>query len=419
MPDLPDANRPEPGFADAQPTCCSAPAVRPDGHPGPNSAVPRPDACAVILAAGLSSRMAGPLKPVLPLAGETPLSRLAGTFRQAGLTDILVAGGHRQAEVAAEAERLGLRFVFNPYYETGMFSTVKAALAAVPKSCRRLLLTPADIPLFRPATVARLLARAEAPDAPPVLYPTFGGQPGHPPCLDAALLPAVLAYGGDDGLRAALDPFPQAGVAVPDELILADMDTPADYARLDARAARLGIPSVAEAEALLAVEAVPPQGLAHARGVAAVALGLARSLNDAGAALDLELVEAAALLHDVAKGRPKHEQAGGELLFALGFEVAAAIVAAHRDIALAPDAPVTEREIVYLADKFVHGRWLVPVPVRFGQKLDLFAHDPQAVAAITRRRQNALTVLARVEAGLSRPLPDILADTGLTWEVLP
>ncbi|QAZ65866.1 DVU_1551 family NTP transferase [Solidesulfovibrio carbinolicus] len=419
MPERPEAKQPASGVADARPSRDPAPDVRPDGRPGPISAPPRPDACAVILAAGLSSRMAGPLKPVLPLAGKTPLSRLADTFRQAGLTDILVAGGHRQAEVAAEAERLGLRFIHNPYYATGMFSTVKAALAAVPESCRRLILTPADIPLFRPATVARLLARAEAPDAPPVLYPTFGGERGHPLCLDAALLPAVLAYGGDDGLRAALAPFPQVGVAVPDELVLADMDTPADHARLDARAARLGIPTVAEAEALLATQAVPPQGLAHARGVAAVALGLARSLNDAGAALDLELVEAAALLHDVAKGRPHHEQAGGELLFSLGFDQAAAIVAAHRDIELSPHQPVTEREIVYLADKFVHGRQLVPVAVRFGQKLDLFAHDPQALAAITRRRQNALTVLARVEAGLSRPLPDILADTGLTWEVLP
>ena len=379
----------------------------------------RPDVCAVILAAGLSSRMAGPFKPLLPLAGETPLARLTRTFRQAGVDAIIAVGGHRQAEVADEADRLGIRFVVNPRYSAGMFSTVKAGLAAVPQGCRRLLLTPADIPLFRPATVARLLARAAAPDAPPVLYPTFGGERGHPPCLDGALIPAILAYGGDDGLRAALAPFPQAGAAVPDELILADMDTPADHALLNARAARLGVPSAAEAEALLAVEGVPPQGLAHARAVAAVAVGLARSLNDAGAALDLELVEAAALLHDVAKGRPRHEQAGGELLVSLGFDKAAAIVAAHRDIALSPRQPVTEREIVYLADKFVHGRRLVPVPVRFGQKIDLFAHDPEAVAAIERRRQNALTVLARVEAGLSRPLPDVLADTGLAWEVSP
>lgn len=378
------------------------------------AASPRPQACAVILAGGLSSRMAGPLKPLLRLAGQTALARLADTFRQAGVADILVAGGHRQAEIAAEAERLGIRFVYNPYYETGMFSTVRAALAAVPPAAERVLLTPADVPLFRPATVTRLLARADAPDAPPVLYPAFAGERGHPPCLDTSLLPAILAHDGEGGLRAALAPYPFEELPVADALTLADMDTPADYAALNVLAGRLDIPTPTEAEALLAIEAVPPQGLAHARGVAAVAVALARGLNSAGAGLDVELVEAAALLHDVAKGRPRHEAAGGRLLDSLGFSRAGAIVAAHRDIELPPDAPVTEREIVYLADKFVYGSRLVSVPARFGQKLDLFAQDPEAVAAITRRRGNALAVLARVEQALARPLAEVLAETGLT-----
>lgn len=375
---------------------------------------PRPQACAVILAGGLSSRMQGPLKPLLRLAGQTALARLADTFRRAGVTDIVVAGGYRQAEIAAEARRLGIRFVYNPYYETGMFSTVQAALMAVPETAARVLLTPADVPLFRPATVSRLLARADAPDAPPVLYPAFAGERGHPPCLDASLLPAILAYAGDGGLRAALAPYPFEELAVADALTLADMDTPDDYAALDGRAGRLDIPTPAEAEALLAIAAVPGQGLAHARGVAAVALALARGLSAAGAGLDLELVEAAALLHDVAKGQPGHEAAGARLLDALGFSRAAPIVAAHRDIALPPDAPLTEREIVYLADKFVYGSRLVSVPQRFGQKLDLFAHDPEATAAISRRQSNALAVLARVEQALPRPLADVLAETGLS-----
>jgi CTP:molybdopterin cytidylyltransferase MocA len=369
----------------------------------------------VILAAGLSSRMAGPLKPLLPLAGMTALARLADTFRQAGVDQILVAGGHRHQEIAAEAGRLGIQFVHNPAYASGMFSTVAAALAALPP-CRRLLLTPADVPLFRPATVVRLLERAEAPDAAPALYPTFAGQRGHPPCLDAALIPAILAYGGDGGLRAALADAPSEELAVADALILADMDTRQDYAALAILAGRSDIPTPAEAEALLAIEAVPPQGLAHARGVAAVAVALARSLNAAGAALDLELTEAAALLHDVAKGRPHHEAEGGRLLDALGFSRAAAIVAAHRDIDLPAEAPLTEREIVYLADKFVHGSRLVSVADRFGHKLTLFADDPEAVAAITRRRHNALAVLARVSQGLAQPLDAVLAQTGLAWE---
>jgi hypothetical protein len=114
----------------------------------------------------------------------------------------------------------------------------------------------------------------------------------------------------------------------------------------------------------------------------------------------------------VAKGRPHHEAAGGELLAAHGFDAAAPIVAGHRDCLLADDAPLTEREIVYLADKFVFGRWLVPVPARFDQKLELFADDPEACAAITRRRANAQNVLARVEAAMGAKASAVIEAAG-------
>lgn len=384
-----------------------------------DTAPPGRPVAAVILAGGLSSRMQGPLKPLLPLAGSTPLARLAATFRAAGLDDILVVGGHRQADIAAEAAGLGLGFAANPDYASGMFSSVRAGLAAVRPDAARVLITPADVPLFRPATVARLLARAGRRGAADVLYPTFAGERGHPPCLDARLIPPILAHAGPGGLRQALEPYLFEEVPVADACILADMDTPEDYAALTALARRLDVPSPAEAEALLAIEAVPPQGLAHARGVAAVAVALTRALNAAGAALDCELVQSAALLHDVAKGRPGHEIAGGRLLEDLGFSRAAPIVASHRDIELPPDAPLTERELVYLADKFVHGSRLVSVADRFGQKLAQFAGDAAATAAITRRRRNALALLARVEQALPRPLARVLAETGLPREGQP
>ncbi len=359
-----------------------------------------PGACAVILAGGLSSRMGARFKPLLPLGGDgdSALAVVAATFRRAGVHDILVATGHRGEEVAREAARTGIRAVHNPDYETGMFSTVKAALAALSPGCRAVCLTPVDVPLFRPATVARLLSRLAEDGAPPVVYPAFCGERGHPPCFRASLVPDVLAHVGNGGLRQALAPFAFEEVPVADANTLADMDTPDDYAALRALAPRRAIPTPAEAEALLAMEHVPPQGLAHARGVAAVAEALARAVNAGGAALDIALVKSAALLHDVGKGRPNHEAVGGQLVAAHGFAAAAPIVAGHRDCLLADDAPVTEREIVYLADKFVFGRWLVPVAARFDQKLDLFAADPEARVAISRRRGNALRVLARLEA---------------------
>ena len=372
----------------------------------------RPGTTAVILAGGLSSRMGSGFKPLLPLAGVSALALVADSFRRAGVADIVVATGHRALEVTAEAARLGIRAVHNPRYETGMFSTVAAGLAALPPGTDRVAVTPVDVPLTRPATIARLLARLDEADAPPVVYPTFSGQRGHPPCLDAAIVPAILAHDGDGGLRRAMAPFAFEEIPVPDANILADMDTPEDYAALRLLAERLDIPTPAEAEALLAIKGVPPQGLAHARGVAAVGTALARALADAGLPLDLPLVKAAALLHDIAKGRPHHEAEGGNLLASLGFDRAAGIVAAHRDIDLPDDAPLTEREIVYIADKFVFGRWLVPVTDRFQQKLDLFAADPEATAAIARRRQNALRVLGRIESLLHAKAEAVIDAAG-------
>jgi len=380
--------------------------------PGQAPLVTDTGVCALILAGGLSSRMAPRFKPLLPLGGLTPLARLAATFRAAGITDITVVVGHRAEEAAAAAARLGLFTVYNPRFKTGMYSSIKAGLAVLPPGTKRFFLTPVDVPLFRPATVRRLLERSACPDAAPAIFPTFQGERGHPPLLSTEIVPVAMDYDGERGLRCALEQFAFEEIAVPDACILRDMDTPEDYAALDVLAGRLDIPTPDEANALLAVEKVSEGGLAHARAVADVGLALGRGLTAAGLALDIELIESAALLHDVAKPCPDHEVVGGRLLASLGFDRAAAIVAAHRDIDLPADAPLREREIVFLADKFVFGHWLVPVISRFQQKLDLYATDPEAVAAITGRRDNALRILARVEDRLGTKAERVIDAAG-------
>lgn len=380
--------------------------------PGQTPFVKKGRVCALILAGGLSSRMAPRFKPLLPLAGQTPLARLAATFRAAGVSDITVVVGHRAEEAADEAARLGLYTVYNPYFKTGMFSSIKAGLAVLPEEASRFFLTPVDVPLFRPATVRRLLARAAEPDAPPAIYPTFLGERGHPPLLSTAIIPAAMEYAGERGLRCALENFAFEEIPVADACTLRDMDRPDDYAALDVLAARLGIPTPAEAEALFAIQNVSQGGVEHGQAVSKVGVALGQALNAAGLDLDIELIESACLLHDVAKPCPDHEAAGGRLLESLGFDRAAPIVAAHRDIDLPPQAPLTEREIVFLADKFVFGHWLVPVPSRYQQKMDLYADDPEALAAITRRRDNALRVLARVEGRLGAKAEDIIDASG-------
>jgi hypothetical protein len=261
------------------------------------------------------------------------------------------------------------------------------ALAASGGDC---FLHPADIPLVRLCTLRFVLAEAEKHPGD-ILIPCFQEEEGHPPLLPAAHLSAILAWQGGNGLRGALRELPCRHVPVADKNILLDMDTDDDYAELCERAGRHHILEPEEAEELWRCLAAGARGRAHARAVALVAGRFALACNAAGGALDPLLAEAGGFLHDICKGEARHELAAGKRLRALGLPALARLVEEHRDCALADDAPVTEKELIYLADKYVQGDRLVSLQERFGSKLALFSEDPAACEAIRGR-------LARAEA---------------------
>jgi putative nucleotidyltransferase with HDIG domain len=115
-----------------------------------------------------------------------------------------------------------------------------------------------------------------------------------------------------------------------------------------------------------------PHIVRHSQLVTRVALLIARKLNTAGHQLDLALVEAGALLHDITKTtsietRENHAETGGELLISLGYPSVADIVRQHICLdagTFAPDA-VTEIEIVNYADKRVKHEEVVDIEERF------------------------------------------------------
>ncbi len=361
---------------------------------------------AVILAAGQSSRL-GAFKPLVELEGETLLARAARLFREAGVEEVLAVAGHRAPEVREEARRLGLAWVVNPDHARGMFGSVQAGVRGLGSGIAAFFVLPVDLPLVRPHTL-RLLREARDGSPGDVLHPVFEGRRGHPPLIPAGLAPRILAHDGQGGLAGVLAGLPGRDVPVADRNIRFDIDTPEDLEEARRRARRQDIPTPGEALALLDLCKAGGRGHGHARGVADAALAMARALAARGADLDLELVESAALLHDIAKGQPGHERAGAELLRGLGFEPVARIVAAHRDIP-PEDAPrLTERELVYLADKLVWGSTPVSVEERFQAKLDYYAHDPEACAGIRRRLAHALAMRGRVEKAAASPLEALL-----------
>ncbi|MFN2355829.1 MAG: NTP transferase domain-containing protein, partial [Desulfopila sp.] len=209
-----------------------------------------PRLSAIILAAGLSSRM-GDLKATMPLGTSTVLEQSLGLFRDCGIEDLVVVTGHRSEETGAIADRAGARVVHNPKFGSGMYSSIKIGVRHIGKRSNGFFLLPADIPLVRPGTLRLLIRSFKASTR--IAYPTFDGKRGHPPLIARDLIPTILKNNSQKGgLRSLLSkvehkrPKQIVEINVPDANILFDMDTPEDYTTGLHRFTRLGYPTMQE-----------------------------------------------------------------------------------------------------------------------------------------------------------------------------
>lgn len=366
---------------------------------------------AVILAAGLSSRM-GEFKPLLTLAGATVLERTIGLFLEAGVADIRVVTGHRSDELRPIIRRLGVREILNPHYADGMFSSVQAAVATLDDEVEAFFVHPVDLPLVRPSTVRRLV-KGYREGQSGIVYPAFLGRRGHPPLISGWLAPEIARWSGAAGLHGILVEWEGVAheVEVADEQILRDMDTPDDYRSLLGRVERLEIPSEAECRALLEkVLQVEPPIRAHGEAVAELAVRMGERLNQAGCTLDLTLLKAAGLLHDLARKEPDHAKAGAVMLEELGYGAVADVVATHMDITVSEQEPISAGEVVYLADKVMQGAKRVPLAERFGKSVERHGADPAVMSSITQRYVAACKIQSRLETVTGFSMTEVLGS---------
>jgi len=360
---------------------------------------------AIVLAAGYSSRM-GRFKPLLPLGGSPVLERTVGLFTGAGVRDVAVVVGHRADELIPLVTRAGARAVLNADFDAGMFSSVCAGVRALPPESDACFLLPADMPLIRPATL-RALLKIHRMHPQAIVFPVFEGRRGHPPLVPCAIVREAIDSGSAGPLSAILhNPNLHAiEVEVPDEAIHLDMDSPKDYEALLACGHRADLPNERECKAILRAQGVAEATVLHSEAVAAIALQLAHSLEEKGHPLDIELVHAAALLHDVAKRQPDHAKAGAAILNGMGFPAVGRVVAAHTE--LPPDCEgIDERALVFLADKLVAGTQFAGVERRFQPALERFRAQPEALAAAEQRLRQARRVASAVESILGMKLQD-------------
>jgi CTP:molybdopterin cytidylyltransferase MocA len=363
---------------------------------------------AIVLAAGFSERM-GDFKPLMRLGGNTVLERVIRLFQSVGVGRIHVVIGHRAAELTPLIERWGGRSVVNARYADGMYASVAAGVSSLEEDTAAFFVLPADIPLVRPATL-RSLMRAFPDDRTAICHPTFQGRRGHPPLISRCFSAAIMDGPGNGGLKTLLERYESVAVDVPvaDEFILLDLDGPDDFQHLGERLKTRDILSPAECHALLLERLrVPSAVWNHGRAVAEQALRIGRALTAAGCCLDLGLMHAAALVHDMARGESDHARRGAEILRELDMPLMAEIVETHMDLDVEMGSPIREAEIVYLADKLICEDRFVGIDRRFSPRLQDHRADPQIEVSIRSKLESARRSADRIESVIGRPLTSL------------
>lgn len=363
---------------------------------------------AIILAAGESSRM-GRCKAVLPLGEQTVLEHEVGLFRDAGLEHIAVVTGFHAPSIRPVIKRLGVLEVRNPHPERGMYSSVCVGIAALESLCAGVFILPVDIPLVRSCTL-QLVEQAWRASGGGIAMPCIEGKSGHPPLMATSYAQAMRGWKGQCGLQGFFDTVADQiiSVSVPDELMLLDMDTPEAYDVIRIRHEHARVPSPRECLALISeVRPIPENIRAHSVMVAGLARAMGERLNACGEHFDTDLLEAAGLLHDIARLERNHGPQGAKILDTMGFSAVARVIAPHSDMDIADNAPITHREIIFLADKYFKGNRPVSLATRYGAKMEQYGTHPEARDHVRRRLEHALKSEKRIEERSGAVLEDL------------
>jgi molybdenum cofactor cytidylyltransferase len=187
-------------------------------------------AAAILLAAGLSSRMGSP-KPLLSWQGRPLVRYQVEQLREAGCDPVIVVTGHEREHVERALGGVEATFAYNPAYREGRAGSVRAGARAVPAGVSALIVLNVDQP--RSAAITRRLLEVHHAGGSLLTVPEFGGKRGHPLVLDAALLPELFEVTEESqGIRALVQRHVERRLEVPfgsDEVLL-DLNTPQAYA---------------------------------------------------------------------------------------------------------------------------------------------------------------------------------------------
>jgi molybdenum cofactor cytidylyltransferase len=189
---------------------------------------------AVVLAAGGSTRFGKPKQFAL-FQGETFIRRIVAAAIQAGCTPVAVVTGEDSAQVTLELTRLSVSIAMNPGWLSGVGSSIRVGVQRAMDLAADLdasLLLSCDQPFVTAAVLAQLI-QMRLTSGQPIVASAYAATLGIPALFDRSCFPDLLRLKEDSGAKKIILARPHDVVSFDFPAGAIDIDTAADYAKLD------------------------------------------------------------------------------------------------------------------------------------------------------------------------------------------
>ncbi|HEY1491087.1 MAG TPA: nucleotidyltransferase family protein [Steroidobacteraceae bacterium] len=190
-----------------------------------------PSLCAMVLAAGASTRFGSP-KQLVRIAGRPLLHAAVTRAAEIGGNAVVVVLGSGAAQLAPLLKHSPGTIVINQQWREGLASSIRAGIARVPATCAGALLTLADQAAVSVDDLKRLAGtwRRQPLHIAAALYE---GRPGLPAIFPRSLFAQLARLRGDAGIGALLRRHSDRLVRVAMASAAIDIDTPEDLLAVD------------------------------------------------------------------------------------------------------------------------------------------------------------------------------------------
>ena len=361
---------------------------------------------AIILAAGLSSRM-GELKALLDIGEKKAILHLIDESIKAGIDDIVVVLGYKNEEISSWINDKKIRCVVNENYVRGMFSSIQKGVQEIDAHSKGFMIMPVDIPLIKANTIQEL-ATFFIESRHDIISPFFNNIKGHPPVLSRKCIESILEVEPAEGLNSIIDSkdWLTCRYDTLDEGILYEMDTKSQYFKLLDYYNKAYVPNEKECREIVKRCNVPSNTILHMKAVANTACTIGQLLIDYGSEVDLDLLYAAAALHDIKRSEKDHPLKAHNFLDQLGYREVSDIILEHMELKDTSRKRISEKEILYLSDKIVKGNQVVGLKFRFKEVLENSNSEVREKAEA--RYDNALQIMNNIEKIIGKSLQNIM-----------